>query len=186
MRTRLQVSRISFFKDNGMELAPGSYWWLNPSAAFQTAGSVPSAGSSYATGFYPFTAPTTPSCIRQPSGVWLGSSAVFQQVDPGLGCPAATPTLNAAAIAANIPGSGAQQATSTTTCAIVGGLAVVTTHVAVAHGLTPGLTYAMGSFNAGFTGYNSASYTALLGTAGTTLVGTTGGGTSCPALVVTA
>ena len=163
----------------------GSQWWLNPGPTGSVGGSA-GAGSNYATGFYPFTVPTSiVNCaVRQPTGVWFGSSASFQQVDPGFGCPVATPALNAAAIAANVPGSGAQQATGAgsvaTTCAVVNSQAVVTAHVAVAHGLTPGLTYAMAGFTP--TGYNSTSYTALPGTAGTTLVGTTGAG-SCPAAV---
>ncbi len=163
----------------------GTQWWLNPGPAGSVGGSA-GAGSNYATGFYPFTVPTSVvNCaVRQPTGVWFGSSASFQQVDPGFGCPVATPALNAAAIAANVPGSGAQQATGAgsvaTTCAVVNSQAVVTAHVAVAHGLTPGLTYAMAGFTP--TGYNSASYTALLGTTGTTLVGTTGA-SSCPAVV---
>ena len=163
----------------------GSQWWLNPGPTGSVGGSA-GAGSNYATGFYPFTVPTSiVNCaVRQPTGVWFGGSASFQQVDPGFGCPVATPALNAAAIAANVPGSGAQQATGAgsvaTTCAVVNSQAVVTAHVAVAHGLTPGLTYAMAGFTP--TGYNSTSYTTLPGTAGTTLVGTTGAG-SCPAAV---
>ena len=177
---------------NGVQ--PGSYWWLNPGMYAQTQGSA-TAGSSYATGFYPFTAPVS-GCIRQPTGIWqpLSTSGVstLQQLDPGLGCPASTPTLNAAAIAANIPGSGAQQATglaaspaqAATTCVSnspVSGEMKVTVNLAVAHGISPGIQYTLQGFNGtGFTGYN-ATYFALPGTAGTTLVGetATGGGT-CP------
>ncbi|MGB7976091.1 MAG: hypothetical protein WCF81_17490, partial [Roseiarcus sp.] len=162
----------------------GIPWMLNPGPSFEVNGSV-SGGSNYASGFYPFTVPSS-GCARAPTGVWWnGSSTSFQQVDPGFGCPvpASAFSLNAAAIAANIPGSGAQQATGAsstpTTCAVVNGEAVVTAQVAVAHGVTPGITYPL----AGFTpsGYNG-TYTALLGTTGTTLVGTTGAG-SCPATV---
>jgi hypothetical protein len=156
-------------------------WWLNPGQAFEVGGSA-NGGSGYTAGFFPYTVPTSiTNCIRQPTGVWAGGFS--QQIDPGFGCPtpASAPSLNAAAIAANIPGSGAQQATSGTTCAVVNGKATVTTSVAVAHGITPGQTYPMALFTP--TGYNG-SYTALPGTGTpvTTLVGTTGA-TSCPAVV---
>jgi hypothetical protein len=170
-----------FFQRTWNGSLPGSNWSLNPGTTFQSGGRA-TPGSNYATGFYPFTAPVS-GCIRRPTGVWVGGGSILQQVDPGLGCPAATPTLNAAAIAVNIPGSGAQQSTSSTTCAVVGGLAQVTTHVSVAHGIYPGLTFALSGFTP--SGFNTTSlttglYTALFGTSGTTLVGTTGA-TSCPA-----
>ena len=183
-----------FFQRQWNGVQPGSFWWLNPGIGIQSGGSA-SPGSNYATGFYPFTAPVS-GCIRQPTGVWqplsTGGASVFQQLDPGLGCPASTPAMNAAAIAANAPGSGAQQAAglaaspaqAATTCVSnspVSGEMKVTVNLAVAHGISPGLTYTLQGFNGtGFTGYN-ATYTALPGTTGTTLVGetTTGGGT-CP------
>ena len=85
-----------------------------------------------------------------------------------------------------IPGVGAQQALSVgaTSCVSnspVSGEMTVTTTVAVAHGPIAGQTFPLSGFTgAGNTGYN-ATYTALAGTTGTTLVGetTTGGGT-CP------
>jgi len=80
--------------------------------------------------------------------------------------------------AATIPGSGAQQATglnaspaqAATTCAAnspVSGEVTITAQLAVAHGITPGLTYSLGSFPSPF----STTYTALPGTTGTTLIG---------------
>ena len=54
----------------------------------------------------------------------------------------------------------------------------VTVNLVVAHGLTPGMTYTLQSFGTGFTGYDG-TYTALPGTTGSTLVGTTGAGI-CP------
>jgi hypothetical protein len=170
-----------FFQRNYLNISNIS-WWLNPGTTFEVAGSA-TGGSSYASGFYPFTAPST-GCARPPTGVWQGGG-IFQQIDPGFGCPlpASAFSLNAAAIAANIPGSGAQQATGAgsvaTTCAVVNGEAVVTAHVAVAHGVTPGIPFPLQGFTP--TGYN-ATYIALPGTTGTTLVGTTGA-TSCPAAV---
>jgi hypothetical protein len=165
-------------------------WLLNPGASVEVGGSA-TTGSNYASGFYPFTVPNS-GCARAPTGVWMGGTTQFQQVDPGFGCPAATLSLNAAAIAANVPGSAAQQATglaaspaqSATTCVSnspVSGEMTVTVHLATAHEVTPGITYPLQGFNGtGFTGYN-ATYTALPGTTGSTLVGetTTGGGT-CP------
>ena len=91
---------------------------------------------------------------------------------------------------ASIPGSGAQQATglaaslAATSCVSnspVTGEMTVTAQVAVAHGIAPGQTFTLQGFNGtGFTGYN-ATYTALTGATGTTLVGetATGAGT-CP------
>ena len=108
-------------------------------------------------------------------------------VDPGFLCGGTAPTVSAT----QIPGSGARQATglaaslAATSCVSnspVSGEMTVTAHVAVAHGVSPGQTFALQGFTGtGFTGYNVASYTALAGTTGTTLVGetTTGGGT-CP------
>jgi hypothetical protein len=172
-----------FFFQRTFPSFPGIPWGLNPGPTFVTAGSA-GAGSNYASGFYPFTAPSS-GCARAPTGVWQGGSATFQQVDPGFGCPvpATALSMNAAAIAANVPGSGAQQATGAgsqaTTCAVVNSQAVVTAHVAVAHGVTPGIAYPLASFTP--SGYNG-TYTALYGSTGTTLVGTTGAG-SCPAAV---
>ena len=150
----------------------GSWWMLSPGSSPTNQGSA-TAGSGYVNGIFPFTAPSS-GCLRPQGGVWVGGDTTLQQTDPGLNCPA-TVTMNAAAIAANIPGSGAQQATSGTTCS--GG--VVTTNVAVAHGLTPGLTYPLAGYTP--TGYNG-TYTALYGTGGTILVGSTGS-TSCPGAV---
>ena len=84
------------------------------------------------------------------------------------------------------PGDGAQQATglaaspaqAATTCTVVNSQMQVTVNLVVAHGLTPGMTYTLQSFGTGFTGYDG-THTALPGTTGSTLVGTTGAGT-CP------
>ena len=147
---------------------PGSSWWQLPYLAgtnFQGA----TAGSNYATGIYPFTATGGGGCAREPSGVWFGSS--IQIVDPGFGCSVA-----ATFSAASVPSSGAQQATGAgsvaTTCSVINSQAVVTAHVAVAHGITPGLQYAMGSFTTSPSGVLNTTFTALGGATGTTLVGT--------------
>ena len=58
----------------------------------------------------------------------------------------------------------------------------MTVNLAVAHGLTPGLTYAMSGFTTTPTNAFNATFTALQGTAGQTLVGTTGAAT-CPTAI---
>ncbi len=164
----------SFFYQRTYAGQQGTQWWLNPGTSYETGGSA-SSPSNTGSGLYPFTANTS-GCTRPPAGVVLGGTV--QWTDPGFGCPASqTVTL------ASIPSLGIATATGVgtgTTCAVVNSQAVVTAHIAVAHGLTPGLTYTMAGFTP--TGYNSAAYTALPGTTGTTLVGTTGA-TSCPAAV---
>jgi hypothetical protein len=158
-------------------------WW-QAASAINNSGQGATAGSSYNAGFYPFTATGGP-CVVEPSGVWLGGSASVQVTNPGFECQGETlPAVNIAAL----PGAGARQATGTaagpvqtaTSCAVVNGEAVVTAHLAVAHGLVPGLTYALSSFTPG--GYNG-TYTALQGTTGSTLVGNISGTSSCPAAV---
>ena len=156
--------------------------WLNapgPQNAL-TLATMTSGGSGYNTGFYTFTA-TGGGCNREPSGVWQGGTTSAQVTDPGFGC-----TTGATANPATIPGDGAQQATglaaspaqAATTCTVVNSQMQVTVNLVVAHGLTPGMTYTLQSFGTGFTGYDG-TYTALPGTTGSTLVGTTGAGT-CP------
>ena len=171
-------------------------WWLGYGwQANIGLGSV-NAGSSYANGFYPFTFSGS-GCAQDPTAVWYGGNNQIQQVSPGLLCPqsASAKSFTAAFIAANVSGSGAQQSTGAgsqqTTCAVVsvGGVnqAQVTAHVAVAHGVTPGLRYALSGITpsgAPPSGYN-ATYTALPGTSGATLVGTNGA-TACPASPATA
>lgn len=165
----------------------GTQWWNGTGPASATAAaSMTSAGSGYNSGFYTFTA-SGGNCLREPSGVWQGGTVIAEVTDPGFGC-----TTAATANPATIPGDGAQQATGAssiaTTCisnSPISGEMTVTAHVAVAHGVTPGMTYTLQGFGSGFTGYN-ATYTALPGTSGTTLVGeTTAGGGTCPTSPVT-
>jgi hypothetical protein len=158
----------------------GSQWWLNPGPTANVGGSVGGGMSNYSNGLYPFSA-TGGGCAREPTGVWQVGGAI-QWVDPGFGC-----TSTASVNLATIPNAGAQQATGAgsqpTTCVSnspVTGEMTVTAHVAVAHGITPGLTFPLQGFASPNAGYN-ATYTALPGTTGTILVGETitGGGT-CP------
>jgi hypothetical protein len=159
-------------------------WWNAAGAigAFTSLG-VASQGTTYNTGYYAATA-TGGGCQVEPSVVFQGSTGIAQVVNPGFNC-SGWPSPASVNIAA-VPGSGAQQPVglaaglAATTCALVNGQAVVTANVSVAHGLTAGMTYALQGFGAGFTGYNSATYTALQGTTAGVLVGTTGAG-SCPA-----
>jgi hypothetical protein len=156
-------------------------WWSAASAANVLSSiGVASPGSTYNTGLYAATA-TGGGCQVEPSVVFQGGTGFAQVVNPGFNC-SGWPSPASVNIAA-VPGSGAQQATGSgaaTTCAVVNGQAVVTAHVSVAHGLTPGMTYALQGFTP--TGYNSATYTALQGTTAGVLVGTTGA-SSCPAAV---
>jgi hypothetical protein len=156
----------------------GAYFWnAVSSATYGTSASASGTQTSYNTGYYPFTT-SGGGCARQPTGVFVPGGGV-DIVDPGFLCDTA-PFINPV----TIPGDGASQATgagsTATTCAVVSGQAVVTAHVAVAHGVVPGAAYAMAGFTpSGFNALITAPYTALPGTAGTTLVGTTGA-TSCP------
>ncbi len=153
-------------------------WWRGLPSTTPATGL---AGSGYNSLIYPWTA-TGGGCAREPSGVWWGNSTFVAISDYGANCNTA-PSIAAAAI----PGVGAKQALSTgaTTCVSnspIAGEMTVTTTVAIAHGVYPGQTFPLSGFSgAGNTGYN-ATYTALAGTSGTTLVGetTTGAGT-CPA-----
>ena len=165
---------------------PGTSWsWWRGTGGI-TAQSTPvtltTGGSGYNSGIFSWTA-TGGNCVREPSGVWVpGTGALISFTDPGAGCTAA-PVVTPA----TIPGAGAQQAVATgaTSCVSnspIAGEMTVTTTVPIAHGLYPAQTFPLSGFTgAGNTGYN-ATYTALAGTTGTTLVGetTTGGGT-CPA-----
>ncbi len=162
----------------------GSLWWNGTGPSTFVAAVTDVAGTGYATGQYPFTA-SGGGCAREPSGVWTGGN-LAHLVDPGFLCGTA-PTVDVS----KIPGDGARQNTgpaaspaqASTTCVSnspVAGQMTVTAHLAVAHGIAPAQTYTMQGFTAQ-TGYN-ATYIALPGTSGATLIGetTTGGGT-CPA-----
>ncbi len=160
-------------------------WWRGTGGitAQSTPVSLTTGGSGYNAGLFSWTA-TGGNCVREPSGVWVpGTGALISFTDPGAGC-SGTPVV---VTPATIPGAGAQQAVATgaTTCVSnspIAGEMTVTTTVPIAHGRYPAQTFPLSGFTgAGNTGYN-ATYTALAGTTGTTLVGetTTGGGT-CPA-----
>ncbi|HWY32477.1 MAG TPA: hypothetical protein VNX46_17065, partial [Candidatus Acidoferrum sp.] len=136
----------------------GAWWWLNPGMNYASGGSA-TAGSGYVNGIYPVTAPNS-GCIRAPSGVWRGLTNIFQQTDPGLGCPTGTLSLNAAAIAANVPNSGAQQTATSATCASGGAGILVTTSVPVSPGLSPGLQYTVNLTGTGRTSLFGATLTA--------------------------
>ena len=171
----------TFVTQTGISGVSNANWWLGLSD--QPFGFAPgaTAGTGYLEGYWPFTA-SGGNCAREPSGVWYGGNGSAKIYDPGFMCQT-TPTVSVA----TIPGDGAKQTTgigtptSCTSNSPASGEKTVTTSVTVAHGITPGQTYALSGFSP--TGYN-ATYTALQGTTGTTLVGvtTTGGGT-CPAVV---
>jgi hypothetical protein len=163
----------------------GSQWWNAASSNTNTGAFSVTAGSGYNTGQFPFTI-TNSGCARDPGGVWAGQGGGAKVVDPGFLCPVTPPSLSLALI----PGAGGRQSTgpaaspaqASTTCVSnspVAGEMTVTAHLAIAHGVAPAQTYTMQGFTAQ-TGYN-ATYVALAGSNGTTLVGetTTGAGT-CP------
>jgi hypothetical protein len=167
----------------------GGQWWLAISP-FQY-GIAPSVGSSptkYLNGYLPWTA-SGGGCAREPSGIVGPNNAGATSRVNGLGAAAAdfgfqcatNPTVQAMNTMPNI---GAQQPASGVSCSSnspASGEMTVTAAVPIAHGLAPGQTYSLQGFTP--SGYN-ATYTAIAGTTGTTLVGstTTGGGT-CPGAV---
>jgi hypothetical protein len=164
---------------------PGSNWWNAVSSNLNSATAGQTSGTGYFTGYYPFTA-TGGGCAREPTGVWQPATAA-RVVDPGFLC-GTTPTVDVS----QIPGDGAQQSTGAggiaTTCASnspVTGQVTVTTHVAVAHGITAGQTFPLSGFTP--TALNLTTYVALPSPSATTLVGTVAlaGGSpgTCPSLV---
>jgi hypothetical protein len=160
--------------------APGSQWWNAVSSNLNSSAATQGTGTGYFAGYYPFTA-TGGNCLREPSGVWQPGQ-VPHIVDPGFLC-GFPPTVDVSLI----PGDGAKQNTGTsatpaqaaTTCtpnSPIAGEVTITAHLAVAHGIAPGQTYALGGFPSVF----ATNYTALPGTSGTTLIGeATVNGGSC-------
>ena len=159
----------------------GTRWFNVPGPASISFGpGLQGTQSNYNSGGFYTGTPSGTNCTRPPTVVWFAGTATLQLADPGFNCPVSLSNFDPV----NMPGSGAQQGAGTaasptqtaTTCAVVGGQAQVTAHLAIAHGVTPGQAFTMQGFTP--SGYN-ATYTALPGTAGTTLVGTTGA-SSCP------
>ena len=158
-------------------LTPTNWWLSAGNLPFGVATGI-TKGTLYNEGYYPWTA-TGGGCTREPSGyVWpLNTMAVS---DPGFQCGygAAAPSM------VSITGTGAKQSTvPTTTCtpnSPFTGEFTVTASVAVAHGVLPGQTFALTGFTP--SGYN-LTYTAIAGTAGTTLVGVNTSTGTCPGTV---
>src|SRR6185437_6607827 len=158
------------------------FWWKGIAGSnTYTSAPTAAAGTGYLNGFYQWTG-AGGGCAREPSGVWQGGvGGGARTIDPGALC-STTPTVSLTTV-----GSGVKQSTGSggaTTCVSnspVSGKMTVTAHLANGHGFVPGQTYALSGFTP--TGYN-ATYTAVAGTAGTTLVGVTAtGGGTCPAAV---
>ena len=152
----------------------GTQWWETPHVAGNQNVNA-AAGSNYATGLYPFPA-TGGGCAREPAGVWLGSSAAVEIVDPGFGCSTA-PTFNAA----TIPNAGAAQTGITATCTSGGLGMLVMTSVPVSPGLSPGLTYSLSGFTTTPTANvinTTFTATSVTGSGPYTVVGTAAG--TCP------
>lgn len=157
----------------------GGNFWQAIAAYGYGSGPTASAGTNWNKSYYPF-ATAGGGCTREPSG-WIGpgaTGAMFARLsDPGFQC-STTPSVSYAAV----PGGGAQQTGTISGCTSnspVAGEIQVTITVPIAHGLVAGQTFVLSSSSP--TRFN-ATYTALQGTGGTTLIGetTTGGGT-CPA-----
>lgn len=159
----------------GALIGNGGVWWQAWSPTNNTGSTAGVTGSpaNYNTGYYPFTASAASgSCIAPPAGVWLGNSTGFQLTTNGFGCSGQS-TVNFAAV----PGAGAKQATTTTTCSG----AVVTTNVGVSSGLGLGSTFTLSGYSGGtWASLNGLTYTALQGTGGTVLVGSSASLASCP------
>ena len=152
---------------------PGSQWWQIPFlTGFSTVSAT--AGSNYATGFYPFTA-SGGGCAVAPTGVWSGANVDI--VSTGFGCQT-PPTF----VAATVPNAGAQQTGITATCASGGAGMLVTTSVPVSPGLSPGLTYSLSAFTTAPTGVINTTFTAttVTGAGPYTVVGTAAG--ACPTI----
>jgi hypothetical protein len=172
-------------------------WWLATVAA-RGGGASQGSLTSYNQGVFAATAvdgcPTANGAgAREPTvAITHGQSNLSFVVDPGFLC-----SENASGQAPQIPialtaGLGVNQATGTaasppqtaTSCVSnspTSNQFTVTAHVAVAHGTNPGQSFKLAGFTP--TGYNQ-TYIALLGTGGTTLVGSFVNGTgTCPGAV---
>lgn len=185
LNTNLAGQPSFYYQNNPGGGQPATQFWNNVgtnigSSVFPTA----VHGTNYFQGMYPFTT-VGGKCdnplSRNPTGFWngLGGPAL---VDPGFLCGGVVPTVNVDAI----PLTGARQNTGVggaTTCVAASPIATevtVTAHLAIAHGVAPGQTYTMQGFTTS-TGTFNATYTALAGTTGNTLVGeTTTGAGVCP------
>ena len=160
----------------------GTQWWEGVHVAGTSSTNGVSGESNYSTGLYPFTA-SGGGCAVEPTGVWEGSAATVQIVNPGFGCSTA-PTLSVA----TVPNTGAQQTGITASCAAssASGQMLVTTSLPVSPGLSPGLPYSLTGFTtSGGSGWTSGATISLIATSVTgsgpySLVGTLAG--SCPTI----
>ena len=163
----------------------GGTQWFNSTGPASISSGVALSGtqSNYNTGGIYTGSPSGTNCVRPPTVAWLPGTATVQLTDPGFNCPVTLANFDPV----NMPGSGAQQSTGagsiSTTCSSnspVSTEMAVTTHVAIAHGITEGQKFTLSAFTPSAL---NLTYTALPGTSGTTLVGaaTISGGT-CPSL----
>jgi fibronectin-binding autotransporter adhesin len=160
-----------------------TFWWTAISPNSLAAASSATAGTGYFQGYYPFTT-TGGGCAREPSGVWYGLTTSVRMSDPGFQC-LTTPTISPA----TIPNDGAQQTPTAVSCASnspVSGEIAVTFTLPYAHGVPGGNSFTAQGFSVSGSGTYNATYYALSGSTGSTLIGetTTGSGT-CPTGTVT-
>ena len=158
----------SFYVDRnlGGGVAGDTRWWNAHSVNMLNGNGISSGPTltGFNTGYYSLTM-SGAGCARNPTVVSSGNA--LRIADPGFNCP-----INLSVDVAKIPGNGGRQATlPSTTCVSNSPTSTrftVTAHVAIAHGITPGLTFPLQGFAQ--TGFNQ-TYTAIQGTSGTTLVG---------------
>ena len=165
----------------------GPGWWL-PTVAFSNGGGLSSVhtGTGYQGGVFTWTAADGCSSAngmgaREPQGaVILAYTSQAVQVDPGFLCGETSfgqaPQVNYAAI----PGIGATQSVTVTSCAsntpVSGEYEITATANGAPHGLSPGMQFALSSM----TNFNG-TFIADAGTSGTTLKGISMASGTCPA-----
>ena len=164
----------------------GPGWWL-PTVAFANGAGLSSshAGTGYNGGIYTWTAADGCSSAnglgaREPQGaVILAYTSQAVQVDPGFLCAenssGQAPQVNYAAI----PGVGATQTATVTSCASntpVSGEYEITATVPVAHGLSPGMQFTFSTMT-----HFNGTFIAAAGTSATTLKGISMASGTCPA-----
>ena len=171
-------------------------WW-QPTIGMLGAPTTAAGQADYNSGYYAWTAsdgcPSTGGLglgngagAREPGGIILnvaatgGNSATVAPGDPGFLCgensSGQAPQVNFAAI----PGIGAPQLPSATTCASntpATGQIQVTVTTPIAHGVQPGQSFTLASYT---TTAINGTYLALGGTTGTTLIGTNASTGTCP------
>jgi hypothetical protein len=194
--------RTIFVQTSASGVNSSSYpWWLATTGASSRSTSGP-ASLGTITGYAPgvFSATAVDGCpiangvgAREPTVAFThGQASLIFVVDPGFLCGENSsgqspqiPIASTTGFGANQPtgtaASPVQTATSCVSNSPTSSQFTVTAHVAVVHGINPGQSFTLAGFTP--TGYNR-TYIALLGTSGTTLIGSFANGTgTCPGSV---